>query len=305
MIDILEKEQALVKQGWVEESNETYHSGPGLGSTGIKLLCETPRHYQKGISTIDPEVARIGTLIHLALLEPEFLFSKLVVPPSGSRVLKEVKAKWALFWERMDKNGFLARPLEEVLKLKVDDYHTAYNDKCIPASVDDVRMCKRIQETIGEYPSYKEKVEGDKEVSGHVGIDWDVMEVRCKVRPDVRNSARGYLTDVKTVSDIDMFERNFFKLGYHISAAFYLDLANILDGGCYEKFYFLVIEKKEPYSIMLYKVNIDDQLIDLGRTSYELGVSRFVDCTRSGKWPGYVEETRPIVVPKWMLKDVD
>ncbi len=296
------------KQGWLEESNETYHAGPGLGSTGIKLLCETPRHYQKNISTIDPEVARIGTLIHSALLEPELLFSKLVIPPSGSRTLNEVKIKWACFWEGLNTKGWLARPIEEILhkNFKVADYHTAYDySKCIPASREEVGMCKRIKETIGEYPSYKEKFEGVRELSGYTNILWDEMDVMIKCRPDVRNAKEGFLMDIKKVHNINMFMSQFFKLGYHLSAAYYLDICNILDGDVYKDFYWLVVEDKEPHSVMMYKAGINDQCIELGRSSYEFGLDRFVSCTRSGKWPLYPEETREIKVPKWLVQSVD
>ena len=309
MSDIVKNEQGLVvqeqvKQGWIEESNSDYHKGPGLGSTGIKLLCDTPRHFHKCVVSIDPEVSRIGSLIHSALLEPELLYSRLVVPPSGSRTLKAVKELWEEFWVKLDNQGFLARPLEEVLKLKVADYHTAYNDKCIPVSKEDILMVKRIGETIMEYPSYREKFKGLKELSGHLTVEWKGMEVHCKTRPDVRNPEQGFIMDIKTVHDIKKFEPTFFKLDYHLSAAYYLDLCNILDDGVafYDTFYWLVIEKKEPYSVKMYKAEIGDLCIEMGRTSYEHGLDLFVDCMRSGRWPGYKELIEPIKVPKYLIQ---
>lgn len=295
------------KNGWIDEDNTTYHGGPGLSSTGLKLLCKSPRHWQKKIVTIDPEVARESSLIHTAFLEPHLLEVNCVTPPVGSRATKPVKILWERYWEELDSLGFLALPLDEVKKLKADESHLAYNDKPIVITGKDRYKIQRIQETLEEYPSYKEKLQGIKEQSGYETVEWKGMDVLCKVRPDVRNPEEGYMMDIKTSADCNFFSPDVFKRGYQISASYYLDLGNAIDFNIaeYKTFYWLVIEKEEPFMMRMFKEDINGRVLTMGRESYEYALDTYVDCKTSDIWPGYPERIENVRIPKYIAGRMD
>lgn len=88
------------------------------------------------------------------------------------------------------------------------------------------------------------------------------------------------------------------RVGYHMQAAWYLDLARDL-GHPAEAFAFVVQEKEPPYLTTV--VELDDDAIALGRARNRAALERFRDCTEAGVWPGYVADTEiaRVSLPRW------
>lgn len=112
------------------------------------------------------------------------------------------------------------------------------------------------------------------------------------------------LTDYKTAatSEPQAFARAVANFGYHMQAAWYLDLARDL-GHPAEAFAFIVQEKEPPYLVSV--VELDDAAISLGRSKNRQALERFRDCTASGIWPGYVMPNAfaRVALPRWAFYD--
>lgn len=112
------------------------------------------------------------------------------------------------------------------------------------------------------------------------------------------------LTDYKTAacSEPGVFVKAAANYGYHMQAAWYLDLARDL-GHPAEAFAFVVQEKEPPYLVTV--IELPPELVDVGRARNARALERFRDCTESGYWPGYVPDdtfAQP-AAPRWALYD--
>jgi len=111
------------------------------------------------------------------------------------------------------------------------------------------------------------------------------------------------LTDYKTAASVEpwAFAGSVAKFGYHMQAAWYLDLARDL-GHPAEAFAFICQEKTAPYLVEVY--DLDAPALDRGRDLNRRALERFRDCRESGIWPGYTG--RPFTtlsLPRWAHYD--
>jgi hypothetical protein len=112
------------------------------------------------------------------------------------------------------------------------------------------------------------------------------------------------LTDYKTAASAEpsAFAGSAAKFGYHMQAAWYLDLAADL-GHPAEAFAFIVQEKAAPYLVSV--VVLDDAAVNRGRELNRQALEIFRDCHDSNLWPGYVTDSEYAVVdlPRWAYYD--
>ncbi|HJR88616.1 MAG TPA: PD-(D/E)XK nuclease-like domain-containing protein [Aeromicrobium sp.] len=112
------------------------------------------------------------------------------------------------------------------------------------------------------------------------------------------------LTDYKTAasSEPDAFGRAAHSFGYHMQAAWYLDIARDL-GMEPRGFVFIVQEKTAPHEVTCIELTRD--AVDLGRLRNQAALERFRDCTESGIWPGYAPDDRIVStdLPVWAYRE--
>jgi hypothetical protein len=117
---------------------------------------------------------------------------------------------------------------------------------------------------------------------------------------------RSILTDYKTAasSQPSVFAKAAASNGYHMQAAWYLDLARDL-GHPAQAFAFIVQEKTPPYIVTV--VELDARAVDRGRELNRRALERFRDCTASGIWPPYVADDTftTVSLPPWAFYDND
>lgn len=95
------------------------------------------------------------------------------------------------------------------------------------------------------------------------------------------------LADLKTTdsADPDKWGRTVFSGGYHVQAAFYLDLYNAATGEGRNQFLHLVQERDAPYEVG--RRVLAEEFIQIGRATYERAIEKYAECLTSTKWPGY------------------
>lgn len=94
------------------------------------------------------------------------------------------------------------------------------------------------------------------------------------------------LADLKSTRDASPinFNRSVFSFGYHIQAAFYLDLANAVKDSR-DTFCFIVQENKTPFQTGKRILHID--FLEMGRSEYKAALSNYCKCLKSGFFPNY------------------
>jgi hypothetical protein len=83
-----------MKPGIHKMSNEAYHSGLGLSSTGVKELVKSAAHYQAYLNAKREPTAEMirGTVIHAMILEPESFDAQFAVGDFKIRRGKEYES---------------------------------------------------------------------------------------------------------------------------------------------------------------------------------------------------------------------
>ncbi len=113
---------------------------------------------------------------------------------------------------------------------------------------------------------------------------------------------RPYIVDLKTTEslsgeDFGSFERVVFKYGYHRQAGFYLPLVTELLGRPVFDFFFIAVEKVEPFGVAVYRMT--DAACALGQDETLEDLRRLKRCAEVNEWPNIDATVRELGVPAW------
>jgi len=123
------------------------------------------------------------------------------------------------------------------------------------------------------------------------------------------------LVDFKTTASaaVRQFGRAIYNFGYHVQAAFYLDLWNAATGEKRNTFLHVIQESGEPYEIG--RRMLDADWLTLGRGMYESAIELYARCLKTGIWPSYDDMDAPnnmkvdgwtVTSPEpWMIMNAD
>jgi exodeoxyribonuclease VIII len=87
-----------------------------------------------------------------------------------------------------------------------------------------------------------------------------------------------------------------------MQSAFYQDGVEVATGGFIKGFVFVAVEKKAPYAVAVYQ--LDMQGVEAGRVEYKRLLLDLADCKASGKFPAYSERIETISLPAWTAKEI-
>lgn len=264
--------------------NNEYHGGPGLSSSGVKKILRSPLHYWE--EYLNPEHERkedtdallLGSVVHTLVLEPEKFEQEWAVAPDVNKRTKDGKAQWASFLAVAEKEK------KTVIKPAIRDQATT------------------IANAVKWHPKASQIFTDGVPEQSLYWIDPDTG-VLCKCRPDWWRS--NLIADLKTAIDAseEGFMRATFNMGYHISAAFYLDGVKEMYGDDLS-FIFSVVEKEAPFAVANYRIH--DEAIALGRKQYKQALETYARCIEKGTerkhWPGYPLELQTLNLPGWAYK---
>jgi exodeoxyribonuclease VIII len=115
----------------------------------------------------------------------------------------------------------------------------------------------------------------------------DADGILRKCRPDIITRNGQVVGDLKTTDDVSKigFGRTIAQRRYHVQAAWYLDILDLLYGESAPKtFCFIAVQKTRPYDVAVH-VLTDDQ-IEEGRRLYKIDLQRLIQCRKENYWPG-------------------
>lgn len=108
------------------------------------------------------------------------------------------------------------------------------------------------------------------------------------------------LGDLKTCQSLagKAWSRKVYEFGYHVQAAFYLDVYRAATGEERTEFFHVCQESFPPWEPA--RKILSAEFIELGRWRYRAALERYAQCIKTGVWPGY---DNSIVEPEpWMLQ---
>lgn len=257
-----------------------YHAAPHLSSSGVSDILKSPAHYKHKVWT-DTKAKRIGSGVHVLLLEPEQAALLLPQPPDVNKRTKAGREEFTV-WE--------AGLGPDATILSSDEREVA--EKCA-ASLRGTKFAKRFR--------MFEPDTVQTEVSLFAKIDTEDGPCFMRARPDIVHPAR-VLVDVKTSRDADPegFMRHAYNFGYHRQEALYRRVAAAA-GVEVERFAFAVVETDAPYSATWYE--LPEALIEEGDRAVLEAARVWARCTRENRWPGYPDDQITTLEPKpWMLR---
>jgi hypothetical protein len=275
----------------IVESNSDYHANNAISHSKLEVFRRRPQlYYRRYIAkTIDVEpptaALRLGSAVHCSILEPGEMPARYAIRPDGiDRRTKEGKERFAKF-EAMHVG-------KEIL-----DMDEAAQ---VIAMTDAVRRNDLAAQLLAH---------GQPELSWRSAGASFVLQCRtdwfnrdgCAL-----SEGRPYIVDIKTTESLSSdefgsFERVVFKYGYHRQAGFYLPLVTELLGTPVFDFFFIAVEKVEPFGVAVYRMT--DDACALGQDETLEDLRKLKRCTESNDWPNIEEQVRELGVPNWYRKE--
>lgn len=261
-----------------------YHAWPAASSSGLHILAtQTPAHLRHYLDTCGGESSEsqeLGTLVHLAVLEPEKFTAGVIAAPVCDRRTKLGKETWEAFQSEHSSKWAVNRDLfGQVVEMR---------------------------DSIMAHPTAREMFEG-KGISEASGV-WVEDGMTCKFRTDRLTMLGGWgvVADLKTTRDAArrQFERSIFQYGYYIQGAHYLAgceaVAPQVAGSQHRRYMFVCIENVAPYCVAVYE--LDDYAIEEGEIQRKRALAIWRKCQETGEWPGYGDGADVVGLPAWATK---
>jgi exodeoxyribonuclease VIII len=269
-----------METGWISGiSNENYHAGEGINrSTLWKLLYWSPKQALIRKEPTDP--MKMGTDLHCSILEPERFEKEYRVIPSECR--------------KGSGKGQVLRRAEFEAKAKRNGWTII--------KAEDMEKVKRMRDAILTDPDASVLLkDGISEICGY-WYDPDEKDILCKIRLDYLQTETGIIVDLKKTTDAreKHFTDHAHAMGYLMQAWWSLYGATQITRVAHNDFRFIVVEDHDPWEVVVYQASPD--FIHIGGLDCGRALKRYIECYRSGGWPGYGGGVRPLNPPPWRMR---
>ena len=216
-----------------KDSNDIYHSHDSISASGLKTIHKKSVYHLINQQFKETPAMALGTAVHQAILEPHDFHDIYHVIEKIDKRTKAGKEEYQKQIDLAQGKIIIEDDIHEIIKSILGDFRQ--NDLA-------QKYCKGEIE-LSHYTQYE-------------GID-------VRVRPDVINHISDFITDVKTCQDNSpqAFKRDVYNWGYHLQAAFYMDMCGI------NNFRFIACTTKYPYTVEVY--TLDEKDIEFGRMAYK------------------------------------
>lgn len=113
-----------------------------------------------------------------------------------------------------------------------------------------------------------------------------------------------YVIDLKTGADAgpEGFRNACYKFGYHVQAAYYMDLLEMA-GRKVSTFVFIVVETRPTYAVAIHYMPRVSVEVETGRSTYTRWLKDYSACLEKEQWPGYGSDWSRVQFKPWQLRD--
>jgi homoserine acetyltransferase len=257
---------------WQQLTDESYFNEfrSYISSTDIRRIIRSPAHYKNPTIQDSPALA-FGSLVHEFVLLPNSAEARYRPKANVDGRTKEGKA--VRDWEA-------SLAAQQGIKFITEaDYNAAVN----------------ITASVRTHLGASALLAGG--VAETAGIVSDFLGVNCRIKPDYRTDS--YIVDLKTCQDArqDPFGRSVINFLYQVQAAFYVDVAEAIDGKKRD-FYWIAVEKDAPYAVSVFKAS--DAMLENGRAQYKCAIALYKECASMDLWPAYSQQIQQLDLPGWV-----
>lgn len=329
------QQQEIHLHGLVDLTNEQYHAAPGLSATKLHAIAVSPLNFWDKYENPEREPEEykhcfaVGDGTHKLVLEPGTFeqkyavgFDKSAYPDALDLVadLKKMCTERGLMVsgtkgelvDRLVADGF---PPERIMLTLMREHEKTMAGR-IPIPAVDYRDMLGMLRAIERHHTAPGLIRGARvEQSFFVtvtarqllGDGHDDNElITLKTRPDLITENGRIVGDLKTTDDVSQagFGRTIGQRRYHVQAALALDILYWLFGAdAPNVFAFIPAQKKRPHDVAVHW--LDDHDLAVGRALYRADVARYLECRRTGIWPGADGgEVIKAAIPEYLHRDV-
>ena len=311
--------------GLIELTNDQYHSAPGLSSTQLKTISKSPLAYWDAYINPDREEREykhcfaVGDGTHKLVLEPGTFqntyavgFDKSAHPKALDTVADMKKALSELSLMVNGSKPELAERLvteggydPKKIMFFLEKEHNATMAGRIPIPAKDYKSMTSMLKMIWRDPIAAGLLE---DASTEQSFFWrDPEGILRKCRTDIITANGQFVVDLKSTEDVsrDGFGRAIANFGYHVSAAWYLDvLAGLYGEDAPSEYAFIAVQKSRPYDVAVHYLT--QRQIHLGRLKYRKYLATLTACMDTGYWPGVANgEAIEAALPVWEMKEIE
>lgn len=262
-----------------------YHSGPGISKSGLDDLNRSPAIYKalRGPDAPPREETSSqlhGNLAHCAILEPAQFFKRYAVAP----VMNRNTNKW---------KEIVAACPAGMTPIQEDQADIAMKQT---ASV------RALQNVFEDFSMAEVLATGRPELSAY----WTDEEtgVLCRCRPDWEHELPDgsvLLLDIKTYGNASAreFGKQVGRMRYYVQDSFYSMGYEKASGKRVAGFVFVAVEDKFPFASASYMLGEETRYEGFAESRRLIDL--YVQCQRTGIWPGYGDRSGVIDLPPYML----
>lgn len=296
--------QELHLHGLVDMTNEQYHSAPGISKSQLDTIAISPLNFWDAYLNPEREPREhkhcfaVGDGTHKLVLEPGTFektyavgFDKAAYPDALDLVadLKrectsmglQVSGTKGELADRLVDHGF---PANRIM-LNLMRAHEKTMSGRIPIPASDYKNMLGMLKAVSNHHTAGGLIEGARvEQSFFVTDEYGILR---KCRPDIITANGLIMPDLKTTDDVSEagFGRTIAQRRYHVQAAFYLDIMQMLYGADAPRYFcFIAAQKTRPYDVAVHW--LDDDQIAIGRALYMRDLARLIECRNTNYWPG-------------------
>lgn len=253
---------------------DVYRAAEGISASDLKHICppKTPAHYLANVvgrvERVQTKAMLIGTLAHLAVLEPEKMDAAFALKPADMDLRTKEGKEW-----RASLGGL------PILDQGESD------------------MLNGIRDAVADHETAQALLKGaDYEVS--LFAEHEATGLPIKGRLDAIGGS--VIADVKTCEDASpgAFAASAARLLYDMSAAHYCALANECGIGV-DQFFWIAVEKAAPFAVAVYEPS--DAVRERGFRLAEEALATVKRCCDSQEWPAYGQGAAVLHYPQWAL----
>jgi hypothetical protein len=288
--------------------DEDYFAFPAANQSLLSHYDESPAHARSKMNKAgkddgDTPARVFGRAVHCAILQNE-LFPKLYAvlderpkqpdrPPEllgvtrQSKAGKEAIAAWEATW----------LPAYEVA---FDAWEAAGKGKTL-LKEGEMQAIYQIEARTTHDPFIKQFIDGGLAEVMVVARSPDHHGLWLKAKIDSWLPEKQIIVDLKTTRDTaSAFDRDLFKMGYEVQAAYYRDLVQLALGVDVRANLILSVEKYPPYEPRV--LALSNKAIELGRAIYRRQLAAHFLAVSTNRWPGYERKIEMVDPPSWKLK---
>ena len=279
----------------VKDDMETYLADKSIGSSGLKEVLKTPRHFfydfENEFAPKQKDYFELGTFAHMAFLEPE-LFDKVAVAPDVNLATKVGVLEMIRFFEKLNgsKNTCNEDWIMNDLKGILDYERSQCGFQIIkPEHFEIINALKKNYYWYGGGIIPKILKGAMAEVSFY-GED-DITGLGVKVRPDYFNIEENIgvnaVISFKTTraDNLGKFFYDAAKLKYELSEGMYQKVISDITGRKFNATIMIMMQTVAPYDVAVLWWSADD--IQLGKYKYEQAILTVKECMDNGWFPGF------------------